>query len=261
MVLCLNFLRLPQPPSPKHVGPRCSRRRAVINTACTFRPSILVPTRAVETGLRVFVVSDLHTDYYENMAWVRGLSRERHKNNVLLVAGDVAETCKNFISTMLLLKDRFAHVFYVPGNHDLWCRHEDSSCFDSLQKLDKLLDACQRIGVETKPVMLDGLGIIPLFSWYHESFDQEMDVTGYRIPSLEMVIHFPSPCMQGLSCMQMAWWTLEWWEISCFVLWCYERQKPGLGQRNQKLMQPNNFFLSFSSKARAMPREENAFLS
>lgn len=26
-------------------------------------------------GLRVFVLSDLHTDYYENMAWVSSLSK------------------------------------------------------------------------------------------------------------------------------------------------------------------------------------------
>lgn len=38
----------------------------------------------------------------------------------------------------------------------------------SLDKLDKLLDACQRLGVETTPAIVDGLGVIPLYSWYHE---------------------------------------------------------------------------------------------
>lgn len=38
---------------------------------------------------------------------------------------------------------------------------------DSHQKLKKLLDACRGLGVETSPMVLDGLGIIPLFSWYH----------------------------------------------------------------------------------------------
>ncbi|XP_020533996.1 uncharacterized protein LOC105630189 isoform X2 [Jatropha curcas] len=42
------------------------------------------------------------------------------------------------------------------------------------------------LGVETKPMVMDDLGIIPLFSWYHESFDTEEDVIGIRIPSLEM---------------------------------------------------------------------------
>jgi hypothetical protein len=39
---------------------------------------------------------------------------------------------------------------------------------DSLEKLNKLLDACRGLGVETNPTVIDGLGIIPLFSWYHE---------------------------------------------------------------------------------------------
>lgn len=75
--------------------------------------------------------------------------------------------------------------------------------------------------METKPAVVDDLGVIPLFSWYHEvktmllhyvsldmyikslnhhtycssfgflqSFDKEMDISGYRFPPLEMVIHF-----------------------------------------------------------------------
>uniref|UniRef100_A0A2K1X8D1 Uncharacterized protein n=1 Tax=Populus trichocarpa TaxID=3694 RepID=A0A2K1X8D1_POPTR len=43
------------------------------------------------------------------------------------------------------------------------------------------------LGVQTRPMVLYGLGIVPLFSWYHESFDREMDIAGIRIPSLEMV--------------------------------------------------------------------------
>ncbi|EEF36783.1 conserved hypothetical protein [Ricinus communis] len=122
------------------------------------------------------------------MTWVKSLSSKRHnKKDVLLVAGDVAETCSNFFFTMSLLKDTFQHVFYVPGNHDLWCRWDQDRCLDSLEKLNKLLDACRILGVETTPMILDGLGIIPLFSWYHESFDREEDITGIRIPSLEMV--------------------------------------------------------------------------
>ena len=73
-------------------------------------------------GVSVFVVSDLHTDYAENLKWVECLSNVKHKHDVLVV-------------TMSLLKERFEHVFYVPGNHDLWCRREGqnyvrSLCFD-----------------------------------------------------------------------------------------------------------------------------------
>lgn len=150
-------------------------------------------TKLEATSLRIFVVSDLHTDYPENMDWVRNLSGKRYKNDALLVAGDVAETLNNFVLTMSFLKDRFRHVFYVPGNHDLWCRREKHSYLDSLEKLEKLLEECQKLGVHTDPLVLDDLGVIPLFSWYHESFDREKDITGFHIPPLEMVIHFLSP--------------------------------------------------------------------
>ncbi|XP_073001687.1 uncharacterized protein [Typha latifolia] len=137
---------------------------------------------------RVFVVSDLHTDYPENMAWVRRLSPVWYKNDVLIVAGDVAETYNNFVLTMSELKGRFGSVFYVPGNHDLWCRREEGKFLqlNSLEKLTALLDACSDLGVETRPAVLDGLGIIPLYSWYHQSFDKEKDITSVRIPSLDM---------------------------------------------------------------------------
>ncbi|XP_059647238.1 uncharacterized protein LOC132293683 isoform X1 [Cornus florida] len=168
---------------PKQVAFRKCRRD--MKRSCLRRPQILPCANEEALGSRVFVLSDLHTDYSENMTWVKGLSTIEHKKDVLLVAGDVAETYNYFVLTMSLLKDRFDNVFYVPGNHDLWCREKDDYP-DSLEKLDRLLDACRGLGVLTNPVIIDGLGIIPLFSWYHESFDREKDITGFRIPSLEM---------------------------------------------------------------------------
>ncbi|XXG60451.1 hypothetical protein AAC387_Pa04g2359 [Persea americana] len=150
---------------------------------------------------RVFVLSDLHTDYPENMAWVKCLSTVKYRGDILLVAGDVAETYKNFVLTMSELKDRFQSIFYVPGNHDLWCRLDGENYLDSIEKLDALVDACRKLGVETSPRMVGGLGIIPLFSWYHESFDREKDINGIRIPSLEMACKDFHACKwpQGLS--------------------------------------------------------------
>ncbi|MCH86870.1 malate dehydrogenase mitochondrial-like [Trifolium medium] len=39
-------------------------------------------------------------------------------------------------------------------------------------------------------MVVGAIGIIPLFSRYHESFDKEKDITGYHIPSLEMVTEY-----------------------------------------------------------------------
>lgn len=201
MALCLYSACLPLPQHPGNanfsylsnglgfINPSSSSRRrssSIITPSRIVRTHILPSVQAETIGSRVFVVSDLHTDYLENMSWVRSLSSNRYKKDVLIVAGDVAETCGNFVLTMSLLRERFQRVFYVPGNHDLWLRREKRNYFDSLYKLDKLLDACERLGVETKPSIVDGLGIIPLYSWYHESFDEERDITGIRIPSLEM---------------------------------------------------------------------------
>lgn len=196
MVLRLpsSYMSLPQTPrSSSHLSQRIPSRKfgKMWKRGCTRRPDILPSLNGDNACLRVFVLSDLHTDYSENMTWVECLSTVKHKRDVLLVAGDVAETYNNFVLTMSLLKERFEHVFYVPGNHDLWCRRGSEISFGSLEKLEKLLDACKRLGVKTDPVVIGSLGIIPLFSWYHESFDREDDITSFRIPPLEMVIHFP----------------------------------------------------------------------
>jgi 3',5'-cyclic AMP phosphodiesterase CpdA len=86
---------------------------------------------AATATTRVFVVSDLHTDYPDNMEWVRQLPAEVGARrgeegavDALVVAGDVAETRDNFARTMAVLRERFGAVFYVPGNHDLWLRRE-----------------------------------------------------------------------------------------------------------------------------------------
>lgn len=194
---CLTLSQTPPPPPPprprasNHLSTQKQCKRNSRNY-CITRPQILPPPPLSRDalGFRVFVLSDLHTDYPENMNWVKSLSTKAYKNDLLLLAGDVAETYHNFYSTMSLLKDRFQHVFYVPGNHDLWCRSEPEGhpyYLDSLDKLNKLLDACRGLGVQTRPMVLYDLGIVPLFSWYHESFDREMDIAGIRIPSLEMV--------------------------------------------------------------------------
>jgi hypothetical protein len=119
------------PPSSPHQYRRRRRRRVLgcLRPRAASVRCCAAAARAAEATTRVFVVSDLHTDYPENMEWVRRLpaqvgAGEGRGVDALVVAGDVAETRDNFARTMEVLRERFAAVFYVPGNHDLWLRRE-----------------------------------------------------------------------------------------------------------------------------------------
>ena len=52
---------------------------------------------------------------------------------------------------------------------------------DSLEKLNKLLDACYRIGVETNSMVINEIRIIPLFSWYHELITSKVTIFSYLV--------------------------------------------------------------------------------
>ncbi|MCO5547063.1 hypothetical protein L7F22_000504 [Adiantum nelumboides] len=132
---------------------------------------VFVPSRRGSSTMRIFVISDLHTDYAENLMWVKAMPLDVFREDTLIVAGDVAEKLKTFVATMTLLKDRFKHVFFVPGNHDLWCRDVEPNEMHSLEKLLKILKVCHSLGIETGP----------------RSFDKDPDIPGYRFPPLKFV--------------------------------------------------------------------------
>ncbi|CAI9780818.1 unnamed protein product [Fraxinus pennsylvanica] len=129
MARCLYSACLPLPQHPENanfsflsnglgfINPSSRRIRNIITSSHIVRTQILPSVQAETIGSQVFVVSDLHTDYLENMSWVRSLSSNRYKKDVLIVAGDVAKTCANFVLTMSLLRERFQR-------HDLRLRRE-----------------------------------------------------------------------------------------------------------------------------------------
>ena len=134
---------------------------------------------------RVFCVSDIHTDHKENMHWVQSLSKDHYKEDTIILGGDVSDNREVLEKTLAAFRARFKHVFFVPGNHDLWLRKEDAGgARDSLDKLHELLDLCEALGVQTRPARVDGVWIVPVLSWHHASFDTEPDIEGWKgIPS------------------------------------------------------------------------------
>ncbi len=118
--------------------------------------------------MRIWAISDLHTDFEENLKWVRALSRSDYSSDILIVAGDISDDIVILEKTLLLLMQRFARVFFVPGNHDLWIRRDTVS--HSVEKFYKVLNVCATLGVSCEPGLVSGgehsVYILPLFSWY-----------------------------------------------------------------------------------------------
>lgn len=119
--------------------------------------------------MRLFAISDIHTDMVSNLKWISDLDSARWKNDALIVAGDVSENVELIIATLRILKEKFAEVFFVAGNHDVW------SAKDSLEKLDQLYERARAHGIRCEPASVDGrIWVVPLDSWH--CFDVENEV-------------------------------------------------------------------------------------
>ena len=115
--------------------------------------------------MRVFALSDIHMDHSGNVLWLEKLSSVDYTDDVLILAGDISEDLETLRRVLSFLKDKFAHVLFVPGNHELWVRRGE--CIDSIAKFWHVLDLCASLGVQTQPTKISGaVWIIPLFSWY-----------------------------------------------------------------------------------------------
>ena len=126
--------------------------------------------------LRVFAISDVHSDFSENMAWVDALPLEENTTDVLIVAGDVSDHALTLQGTLKRFRARFSDVFFTPGNHDLW---DEKS---SIEKLQRVRDMCRECDIHTLPKWFAlpntsrRLFVVPILSWYHASFDTEPDI-------------------------------------------------------------------------------------
>jgi len=118
--------------------------------------------------MRILAISDLHTDFRENWHLVEQISNSLYRNDILIVAGDIADNLEIIKRTLSVLRSRFKMVFYTPGNHELWVRNEP---YNSIEKLFRVLRLCQSLEVQTMPAKVNNLWIVPLFSWYDSEFD------------------------------------------------------------------------------------------
>mmetsp|Transcript_8977 Transcript_8977/g.11904 ORF Transcript_8977/g.11904 Transcript_8977/m.11904 type:complete len:505 (-) Transcript_8977:298-1812(-) len=144
--------------------------------------------------LRVFAISDLHSDYRQSLNWIEAWNsyKDEYSHTVLLVGGDLSGDIRIVQSTLEACKEKFDEVFFVAGNHDLWVQphfsQPDNSVIgsnghrrNSLHKLSDLVDLCDILDVRVGPVCFSGIAggpqkdvwVFPLLSWYHASWDKE----------------------------------------------------------------------------------------
>jgi UDP-2,3-diacylglucosamine pyrophosphatase LpxH len=114
--------------------------------------------------MRIFALSDIHVDDNDNMMWLDSLSEIDYTDDTLILAGDISDNLDTFRIALSSLRDKFAGLFFVPGNHELWIRRKEYS--NSVEKFWRVLESCNLLGVQTRPGKIGGVWIVPLFSWY-----------------------------------------------------------------------------------------------
>jgi len=143
--------------------------------------------------VRIWAISDLHTDDPKNKEWLEHIDTKDTANDVIIVAGDISHKWEIIRATLTFFKEHYGRVFYVPGNHELWGGAEE----DSMQKLEKLLKLCAELHVETAPAEVATSSrrvlVVPLLSWHHPQWDTEPDIEGWQglLPVDQMLSDYP----------------------------------------------------------------------
>lgn len=125
--------------------------------------------------MKLYAISDLHLRHAENRRLLEQLPN--YNDDWLILAGDIGETEMHLRYAFTLLKERFARLFWVPGNHELWTLPGDGLELRGDARYRRLVEICRQHGVvtpedpyviwpgEPKPHLL-----APLFLLYDYSF-------------------------------------------------------------------------------------------
>jgi len=121
----------------------------------------------------IHAISDPHCEAPANMDWLRRLPA--CPLHTVVVAGDLAVDISQIEQAFRLFLSKYKHVFYCFGNHECWVSKKGPYA-DSLAKIGAVRDLCRSLGVRTDTALVDGVWIVPVFGWYHSSWDTEPDL-------------------------------------------------------------------------------------
>ena len=139
--------------SPPHRSPRLRLLLRLEHVGVRERFRRGAPDANVPRPARVFACSDIHTDFPENLEWVRSLSDVDFRGDAVILGGDVSDDLEVLETTLRLYARKFRARAFVCGNHDLWTRSRggEHRHADSMEKLDEVLRVCEACGVRTSP--------------------------------------------------------------------------------------------------------------
>ncbi len=202
------------------------------------------PTEQVSISniMKLKAISDLHLVSAVNREALAELPS--FGDDWLIVAGDVAERIEHMEIAFEALTRRFAKVFWVPGNHDLWAirEYDGSPLLAGEARYRALVELARRFGIVTPEdpyEIWNGPGgpriIVPLFLLYDYSF-RPAEV------ALEDVV--PWAREQRAVCADEMFLSPAPWESR--QAWCAQRcdeaeQRLALLPRDQKTILINHF--------------------
>ena len=125
--------------------------------------------------MKLYAVADLHLANAVNRDALIHLPP--HKDDWLILAGDIGETEEHLRFALSVLAPKFAQLLWVPGNHDLWTMPSRTDDQRGVAKYQRLVSICRGYGALTPedPYPLwCGEGptciLAPLFTLYDYSF-------------------------------------------------------------------------------------------
>lgn len=123
--------------------------------------------------MKLWAISDLHLGNEVNRQGLR--SMPSYPSDWLILGGDICESTDHLVEAFTLCTQKFAKVFWVPGNHELWLVGKQREFMTSPMKYLELVHAARSLGVVTpedpwEVYVPNGAVLVPLFTLYDYSF-------------------------------------------------------------------------------------------
>ncbi len=162
--------------------------------------------------MKLWALSDLHVRHEENRRTLQAL--DPHPGDWLILGGDVGETEEHLAFAIDTLAPKFARLFWVPGNHELWTSPKAPVEERGVAHYERLVALCRGRGVTTPedefvrwPGDAKETYLAPLFLLYDYSFRPaavaEADAVAWAVEdgvlcTDEMMLHpHPYPSRQA----------------------------------------------------------------